>query len=118
MTQAKGRAGEVLFSYGDRGENFYIILSGEVELKTPSPVELTGKKATPAGVLSFFVNFYENILWHNYDRGEYLKEMFIDEIRTLGVSVIDGKFDKLDCLKVFDRAIEAETTNFHNLLEK
>ena len=63
----------MLFEYGDRGDFFYIILSGEVELKTPAPVELTGKQATPAGILSFFVNFFEDILWQNFDRGYHIK---------------------------------------------
>ena len=74
--------------------------------------------ATPAGVLSFFVNFFEDILWHNFDRGYYLKSLLVDEMRALGLSIRNEKFDKLNCLKLFDRAIETESTNFHNLLMK
>ena len=112
------KAGDILFEYGDRGEDFYIILEGEVELKTPAPVELTGKKATPTGILSFFVNCFEDILWSSLDRGEQLKQMLVDEITALGVPIKNEKFDKIRCLKSFDRAIEMETTNFHNFLAK
>lgn len=118
MTYEKSNAGEKLFQFGDRGENFYIILSGEVELKTPSPVELTGKKATPEGVLSFFVNFYEDILWEYLDRGLQLKQMFNDEVKALDVRIVKGKFNKLNCLRAFDRAIESSSTCFHTVLEK
>ena len=50
---------EILFNYGDRGEKFYVILAGEIDISTPSPTELTEENAKPTGILSFFVHFYE-----------------------------------------------------------
>lgn len=32
--------GETVFHFGDRGQLFYIIIDGEIEIRTPSPVEL------------------------------------------------------------------------------
>lgn len=36
----ESRAGSTVFKFGDRGQLFYIIIDGEVEIRTPSPVEL------------------------------------------------------------------------------
>ena len=44
--------------------------------------------------------------------------MLVDEIMTLGIPVKNDKFDKLKCLQMFDRAIEMDSTNFHNFLAK
>jgi CRP-like cAMP-binding protein len=34
------KAGRKVFNYGDYGQLFYIIIEGEVEVRTPAPVEL------------------------------------------------------------------------------
>lgn len=44
--------------------------------------------------------------------------MLVEEMTTLGVPIKNDKFDKSRCLKVFDRAIEMDSTNFHNFLAK
>jgi CRP-like cAMP-binding protein len=58
--QAKG---SFVFNYGDEGSTFYIILSGEVQIRVPTPVELEGDSATPEGLLVFLVTYFEIICW-------------------------------------------------------
>ena len=62
--------GEPVFRYGDRGGFFYIIIDGEVEVRTPSPVELDEESATPEGLLSFIVSFYHDIYWDKVPAGD------------------------------------------------
>lgn len=81
--------GKALFNYGDRGEKFYILIAGSVRLSTPSPVELSDKKCSAAGILSFFVNFHDEIVWESFDRGNQLKYTFYDEVRNIGIKVED-----------------------------
>jgi len=32
--------GQIVFKYGDRGSLFYIIISGKIDVYTPTPVDL------------------------------------------------------------------------------
>lgn len=51
-------AGETVFKFGDRGHHFYIVLDGEVEIRTPSPVELEEAQVTPEGLLVFCISYF------------------------------------------------------------
>lgn len=55
--------GKEVFSYGDSGNTFYIILSGEVEIKIPASFDLEGLDCTAEAVLSFMVTFLEDVQW-------------------------------------------------------
>ena len=45
MMPLEANAGQTLFKIGERGEYFYVILDGEVEVRVPSPIELSGEQA-------------------------------------------------------------------------
>ena len=63
--------------YGDKGENFYIILEGKVDVRTMSPVELDGEAATPEGLISFVLSFYDDIYWTKVINGGEVKELLM-----------------------------------------
>ena len=84
-------AGEAVFRYGDRGVQFYIIVDGEVEVRTPSPVELDEESATPEGLLSFIVSFYNDIYWDKVSQGDRVQQMFFKELQRLEINVEEGE---------------------------
>ena len=84
--------GEPVFRYGDRGGLFYIIIDGEVEVRTPSPVELDEESATPEGLLSFIVSFYHDIYWDKLNAGEKIQQLFLKELKRLEVKVWDEDY--------------------------
>lgn len=61
---------ETVFLFGDRGKMFYIIIKGEVEIRTPSPIELENESATAEGILVFIVTYFEDIYWKKINKGE------------------------------------------------
>ena len=87
-------------------------------MSTPSPVELSDSKVSAAGILSFFVNFHDEIVWESFDRGRELKLTFYEEVKNIGVKVVDREFDKLECLKSFDKCIDSNKTSYHRFLQK
>lgn len=56
-------AGETVFSFGDRGTEFYIIIKGEVEIRVPAPVELENDQASALGLLVFITTHFDDIYW-------------------------------------------------------
>lgn len=42
----------------------------------------------------------------------------MDEIKDLGVKIVDEKFNKDECLRILDSAIAREATNLHFILAK
>ena len=60
---------ECVFHYGDEGELFYIIIEGEVIIKTPSPDVLEDEQCTPEGFLIFCIEYFNEIVWTKLDSG-------------------------------------------------
>ena len=75
--------GENVFRYGEKAGFFYIIIDGEVEVKTPSPVELDEESATPEGILSFIVSFYHEIYWNKIPSGDKIQMLLLKELGKL-----------------------------------
>jgi hypothetical protein len=69
LRMAEHKAGETVFNFGDRGQLFYIIIEGEVEIRTPCLVELENEQVTPMGVLAFCINHLEDIFWDRIQSG-------------------------------------------------
>lgn len=59
----------MVFSFGDSGSTFYIVLAGEVEIRVPTPVELEGNSASPEGLLVFLITYFEIIYWDRIPDG-------------------------------------------------
>ena len=118
-------AGSTLYSLGERGEYFYIILEGSVEVRTPQVINFTGKKASPEAILSFIIDNHEDIIWEAIDRrkGPWIRDLLYEELKRLGVKVKVSKdpsqkdivcFDKAKCHSVLNNAILAERTFLHH----
>ena len=60
---------DTVFKYGDEGNLFYIIMEGEVIVKTPSPDELDEEYVTPEGFLLYMVEYYRDIEWSVLNNG-------------------------------------------------
>ena len=89
------RAGEAVFHYGDKGDLFYIILEGKVEVRTVSPVELDGESTTPEGLITFIISYWKDIYWAKISDSYTIKDMFMNELQRLKVPVdLDSNFDE------------------------
>ena len=53
----------------------------------PTPVELKGKMASPAGILIFLVQSFEQIAWDRLEGGRSTKSWILDELKSLGVPI-------------------------------
>ena len=103
-----------MFEFGDRGSHYYIIIEGEVLIKTPSPIELDGQKATPEGLLIFIVDYYQDIRWDKISNSDKVQEMFLKELNRLNVEVNEqGYFDTNEALKALDAAISSYQSMIH-----
>ena len=70
-----------MFQYGQRGDNFYVIIEGEVDVLIPSPVELKGKMSSPAGILTFLIQSFEQIAWDRLEGGRSTRNWILAELR-------------------------------------
>lgn len=88
-------AGEAVFNYGDTGSQFYIIIEGSVEVKVPSVVILEQDSATPEGLISFLIIYFDEIYWQEVPMSKHVLGALYSEFRTSGIAVNqDGSFDK------------------------
>ena len=106
-----------MFHYGDRGSLFYIIIEGEVEIRTPSPVELDNDSATAEGILVFIVTYFDDIYWEKIYQGQKIQQVFLKELMKLNVNLTDGRFTKHDALKTLDLAIARGDSKIHIRME-
>ena len=59
---------------------FYIIMEGEVIVKTPAPELIEDEHATPEGFLIYLIEYFEEIYWEKLPEGTYLREIFLKEL--------------------------------------
>ena len=109
--------GEAVFHYGDKGDRFYIILEGKVDVRTISPVELNGDAASPVGLISFVLSFYNDIYWAKVPNGDEVKALFTKELEKYTISVDDdGNFDNVKALNVLQPEVNSNRTKIHTKL--
>ena len=82
--------GQIIFHYGDSGSTFYIIISGEVEIKVPAVFELDGLECTAEAVLAFLVTFQEDIYWVKMPNGDKIKKELDDELKKFNLHQKDS----------------------------
>ena len=84
-----------LFKYGQMGRLFYIILDGEVLVKTPGPHILEGEEnVNPKSVLLYLIKFYKDIDWVSLTNGELIHRVLKGEIENLDFEIDkDDNFD-------------------------
>ena len=64
--------GSIVFNDGDIGKYFYVILSGAVEVRVSGPVQLEQDSATPEGLISFIILYFEDINWKEIVNGSMI----------------------------------------------
>lgn len=102
---AEYKAGETVFRFGDRGQLFYIIIDGEVDIRTPAPIELQDDQLTPEGLLVFCLTYFNDVNWQSITNGEKVKQRIIKELQNHTVAVVDSKFNTQDAIRALDRAL-------------
>ena len=48
----------IVFNYGEVGSHFYVIIEGKIDVRVPCPVELEEDSATPEGLISFIIMYF------------------------------------------------------------
>ena len=86
--------GEILFEYGEEGQHFYVIIEGEVSVKTPAPEELDEDQATPLGFLVYMIEYFHDIHWAHFANGTYMKKFMIEQLKELGIDLTNPDFNK------------------------
>lgn len=95
-----------IFNYGDIGDLFYIIMEGEVIIKTPSPVDLEGSHAEPLGFIAFLLGYYKDIQWKSFPNRDKVQDLLHKELELFGVKVdVDGNFDSDNALETLSKVI-------------
>ena len=64
---------ETVCQYGDPGDLFYIILKGEVIVKTPSPDIIEGSQLSPIGFLIYVNQYFRDIQWNTLKHGSRIR---------------------------------------------
>jgi len=110
--------GDTVFKFGDRGQLFYIIIDGEIEIRTPAPVELENEQATPEGILVFCITYFNEIYWDKMLNGDKIQSKILNELEMLQITVTNKSFDKDKALKALDHAVVNGHTKIHLKLEQ
>ena len=85
---------ETVFKYGEVGELFYIIIDGEVSVKTPYLDSLEGSQTKPFQLLSYFITHFKYIDWNSIKGSINVRQMIISEAERLGVNLpSDGSYE-------------------------
>lgn len=74
-----------VFQYGDEGELFYIVMEGEVVIKTPAPDTLEDDQCTPEGLLIFLIEYFHEIQWKLLRDGERVRNLFVKELEAVNI---------------------------------
>ena len=71
LTWAEFCENQTVFEYGDRGDTFYVVLGGSVDIYTPSTVGVSQ-------VVPFFVENVDEILWREIEGGTKIKKLITE----------------------------------------
>lgn len=71
------KGGKTLFHYGEPGTTFYILMEGEVEIRVPTPVEISGATNCPEGLIVFLINYFDIIFWEKIPNGFKVKKELV-----------------------------------------
>ena len=83
--------GHTVFNYSEKGELFYIILDGQVHVRTVSPVELRDCDAT--GLINFIIKNYTNIYWDKIPKAAEILDLFTREVARCGLPTDVESYD-------------------------
>ena len=82
---------------------FYIVVEGEVDVKVPSPVILEEDSATPEGLISFIMLYFNDLHWEKLFMGKRIIQLIFSELRACNVEVgPSGTFDAKIALEAID----------------
>lgn len=80
MRYAEYAPEDYVFHYGEEGNLFYIIMEGEVIIKTPAPENIEGEQATPEGFLIYLIEYFDEIQWNRMMDGREVRSIFLKEL--------------------------------------
>ena len=107
----------IVFNYGEVGSHFYVIIEGKIDVRVPCPVELEEDSATPEGLISFIIMYFNQIYWKGVKRGSKALHMIYTELTRLGIEYDnEGKFDQEIAIRAIDHAIMQDDTRLHREL--
>ena len=106
-------AGDIVCNYGEKGDLFYIILDGQVNVRTVSPVELFDCDAT--SLINFLIINYKNIYWGKIPRSEEIRGLFKKEVERCGLTTDPEYYDPIRVQKALTKHI-ADGSTIHFML--
>ena len=56
--------------FGTKADLYYIILEGEVVIKTKTEHVLEGERLSPFALLIFFIEYYKDVFWKELKNGD------------------------------------------------
>ena len=77
-------AGDIVMSYGDEGDLYYIILEGEVVVRIPHAHFLENEHCTPVGLLMFLIEYFNDVLWWMLKDGEQIRILLVEALKKVG----------------------------------
>ena len=66
---SKHKANQNICTYGEKGDLYFIILEGQVLVKTPSEHRLQGESFSALCFLVFLIEYCNDILWIQLNNG-------------------------------------------------
>lgn len=83
-------------------------------MKVPSPVTLQEDSATPEGLISFIILYFNDIHWESLYFGQRIVDLIYTELKICGIQVSDiGSFDSHSALEALDFRILNKDTTIH-----
>ena len=95
-------------NYGEKGDLFYIILDGQVDVRTVSPFELTESDAT--GLINFIIKNYKDIYWEKIPHASEVLRLFKKEMEECGLPLDLESYNPARVHKAITKSIEDGST--------
>ena len=115
LTFNECEAGDYVFKYGEMGKLFYIILEGEVLVKTPGPHLLEGEEeVNPKAILLYFIKYFRDIEWPALHNGDLVRRLLCGELDKLYFELDkNNNFKRKEAMIKLNKLIEAGKTKLH-----
>lgn len=120
LTFSQCDKGDSVFKYGEMGKLFYIILEGEVIVKTPGPHLLEGDQEVNANsVLLYLIKYFRDIDWTKLVNGDLVHRLLLGELDKMYFEVDKNEnFDKKEVMAKLLDMIEQGKTKLHEKVFK
>ena len=72
-----------VFKYGDIGDSFYIVISGNCQIIVPVPVVVEDPDSKPLGLLKIVLDNFNEIAWVNIENGYECCNCILNALKDL-----------------------------------